>query len=195
VRKHLGKYKIILADPPWPYSRNYGGDPKNGGIQYPTMSIQDLKDLSPLIKQITNRDSLCLMWATFPKLKEAIEVLESWGYGYKTVIFTWLKRTKSGKVYSGMGNYSNGNQEIVLLGRRGKGCQRIRKDIKQVIEAPRGRHSEKPKELHSRIEALFGDVPRIELFARECVPGWVCLGNEISGKDIRDELKELNEFP
>ena len=195
MRKHLGKYKIILADPPWPYSRNYGGDPKNGGIQYPTMSIQDLKDLSPLIKQITNRDSLCLMWATFPKLKEAIEVLESWGYGYKTVIFTWLKRTKSGKVYSGMGNYSNGNQEIVLLGRRGKGCQRIRKDIKQVIEAPRGRHSEKPKELHSRIEALFGDVPRIELFARECVPGWVCLGNEISGKDIRDELKELNEFP
>lgn len=188
----MKQYDLCLLDPPWPYNRNYGGDPKNGGITYQTMSIEDISKI--LIKDIMKEDSLCLMWGTCPKLKEGIYCLESLGFKYITVIFTWLKRNKNGTIYSGLGHYSKGNQELVLLGKRGKGLKRIRKDIKQPIESVRGRHSAKPKETFTRIESLFGsDLNYIELFARDRQPNWDCLGLELSGLDINVEIEQIKQ--
>lgn len=186
----MNKIKILLSDPPWEYNRNWDNNPKNGGLPYSSMSQSDLFSLRSYLDQIMDTNSICLLWATFPKLKEAIDVLESWGFRYITVPFTWLKKTKDGKIYSGLGCHTNSNQEIVLLGKRGTGCKRLAKNVKQVIEAPRGSHSSKPTELHNRIVKLYGDLPRLELFARNKAPGWHCMGNEISGKDIRVELQE-----
>lgn len=186
----MTKYKILLADPPWEYNNKWNNDPKNGGITYPTMTQSDLFSLKPLIDQIMDKDSCLLLWATFPKLKEGIDVLEAWGFRYITVPFTWLKKNRDGSNYSGLGSHTNSNQEIVLLGKRGKGCPRVAKNVKQVIEAPRGIHSSKPTELYRRIEALYGTLPRLELFARNMAPGWDCMGNELSGMDIKDELME-----
>ncbi|MCJ7616244.1 MAG: MT-A70 family methyltransferase, partial [Desulfobacterales bacterium] len=82
--------------------------------------------------------------------------------------------------------------ELVLLGKKGR-PQRIAKNVKQIVMAPRGRHSAKPAEVRDRIVRLMGNVSRIELFAREKVDGWHVLGNEIDGQDIRDALQDLIE--
>ncbi len=91
-------------------------------------------------------------------------------------------------IYSGMGRWCNGNAEIVLFGVRGH-PERCAMDIKQIVLAPRGAHSKKPAVVHSRIERLFGDVKRLELFAREPREGWTTLGNEITGNDIRMDIE------
>ena len=183
------KYVIILADPPWAYARTWDKDPKNGGITYPTLTMEDLKSLP--IASIASKDCALFLWATFPKLPECIATMEAWGFRYITVAFTWLKLNPKGKgIYSGMGSWTNSNQEIVLFGKRGH-PKRMAKNVKQVIEAPRGRHSAKPKEAHDRILQLLGPLKAIELFARDRHPHFDTVGNEISGKDIRVELQEI----
>ena len=185
------KYKIIYADCPWPYDNPKGNNPSMGGKTYPTMTIEDIKNL-PVV-EISDRDSVLFMWATMPKLKEAFEVIEAWGFKYTTCAFNWVKlNPKNGGIYSGMGHWTNGNAELCLFAKKGH-PKRIAKNIKQIVMAPRGRHSAKPDEVRDRIVHLMGDVPRIELFARHQYPGWNCMGNEIDGQDIRDALKDLIE--
>ena len=174
------KYKIIYADPPWPYGRQQMS-PENSIGYYPSMQIEDIKKLK--ITNISDKDSVLFLWATFPKLKEAIEVLESWGFKYITVAFVWVKQNpKNDKLYSGMGWWTNANAEIVLLGKKGK-ISPVAHNIKQILLEHRGRHSQKPKEIANRIVQLMGDLPRIELFARNKLDGWDTWGNECS-KDI-----------
>lgn len=176
-------YKIIYSDPPWPYSQRYGsgplGETKVKSLPYPTMTIAAMKDLRSKIDEWALPDSALFMWVTSPFLGAGIELMDTWGFTYKTVAFTWLKTrgTTGGRHYN-MGAYTMSSVEICLLGTRGSPV-RWERNVKQVIEAPIGRHSAKPPETRDRIVQLFGDKPRIEMFARERVDGWDSWGNEV----------------
>ena len=113
-----------------------------------------------------------------PNLIEGTEVLKSWGFKYKTVGFTWVKTNKNKGYYSGLGFYTNSNCEICLIGRKGK-FNRNSKKVKQLVVDQLREHSRKPDCVRDRIVELCGDLPRIELFARQKVEGWDCWGNEV----------------
>jgi N6-adenosine-specific RNA methylase IME4 len=154
-----------------------GNDPKMGGITYPTMSLEELKAMP--IADIAEKDCALFLWATMPLLKEALEVIEAWGFRYITCGFTWVKQNPLGEgIYSGLGHWTNGNAELCLFAKRGA-PKRQAKNVKQIVLAPRGRHSAKPAEVRDRIVALIGDLPRVELFARETADGWESWGNQV----------------
>lgn len=131
------------------------------------------------VGEIADKDCALLMWATYPNLKQAIKTIEAWGFAYKTAAFVWIKQNKKQEtLFWGMGNYTRANSEICLLGIKGN-PKRQSKSVHSVIISKIGRHSEKPEEARNRIVALFGDVPRIELFARKRAEGWDAWGNEV----------------
>jgi len=172
------KYNIIYADPPWSYNDMKNRDPKMGGISYPTMTLEEIKMLRFMINKLAAKDCALFMWATMPLLREALEVIEAWGFKYTTCAFTWVKQNPSGQgIYSGLGHWTNGNAELCLFAKRGA-PKRQAKNVKQIAMYPRGRHSAKPPEIRDRIVELIGDVPRIELFARQKADGWDSWGND-----------------
>lgn len=180
------KYQIIYADPPWRYDNPKDNDPKMGGITYHTMTIDEIKSLP--VQNITDKDCLLFMWATMPKLIEALDVIKAWGFKYTTCAFVWVKQNPVGDgIYSGMGHWTNGNAELCLLAKKGI-PKRFEKNVKQICLAHRSSHSKKPDEIRDRIVRLAGDLPRIELFAREKVDNWDAMGYNIDGKDIREQL-------
>ncbi len=132
-------------------------------------------------------------------LPEALHVMQAWGFTYKTCAFTWVKTTGAGADAMGMGHHTRGNTEYCLLGTRGK-LKRVDAGVRQVVLehghseetlfALRARHSAKPPEVRDRIVRLLGDLPRIELFARERVSGWAAWGNELPPVQIPDSRLE-----
>ena len=111
-------------------------------------------------------------------LREALEVIEAWGFTYKTVAFNWVKQNKTGAgLFWGLGNWTRSNSEICLLAVKGK-PKRMSASVHSVILSPVQQHSRKPAETRDRIVELMGDLPRIELFAREAAPGWDAWGDE-----------------
>lgn len=173
------KYDIIYADPPWAYHDTLGGNAKMGAMPYPTMTNEEICAM-PIGNKIAKKDSILFMWATMPKLQEALDVITAWGFKYKTCAFCWVKQNpKSGGIYAGLGRWVQGNAELCLLATKGH-PHRISKSVKQIVMAPRGRHSAKPAEVRDRIVQLMGeDTERIELFARDYADGWDCWGNEV----------------
>lgn len=181
------KYQIILADPPWSYADQ--GCQGTMANHYKGMSVSELKTLP--IKNITEKDCVLFLWATYPMLQEALQIISSWGFLYKSIAFQWIKlNPKSGTPFYGLGRWTRGNTEPCLLATKGR-PKRKSAGVFQLLQEPREKHSKKPDCVRNKIIQLMGDLPRIELFARQKTPGWVCLGNEISGKDIRQELAEL----
>lgn len=171
----MKKYQIIYADPPWRYEQKSlsGAAEKH----YNTMSIQEICDLP--IQELSQENSVLFLWATFPMLKEALMVIEAWGYKYKTVGFVWVKENKkSSGWFMGLGFWTRGNAEICLLATKGK-PKRIHAGVRQLVTAPVLEHSKKPNDVRKRIVELMGDVPRLELFARQKVNGWDVWGNEV----------------
>ena len=153
------------------------------------MNIDDIRSLP--VGEIADDDCVLFLWITFPCLKEGISVMESWGFTYKTCGFNWVKRNKKKDTYfMGLGFWTRSNSEVCLIGTKGH-PKRVSKAVPQVCDARVMEHSRKPSEVRERIVELCGDVPRIELFAREAVKGWDCFGDEIDGADIRDALKEV----
>jgi len=144
-----------------------------------------LADICALpVGDIADKDCVLFLWATYPNLKEAFAVIDAWGFTYKTVAFTWVKRNKKSEgFFVGLGYWTRSNAEICLLATRGK-PQRVSKSVRQVIDTPIERHSKKPDEIRSRIVDLMGDVPRIELFARVKSEGWSVFGNEVDSDII-----------
>lgn len=169
------RYSVIYADPPWSYRNK--GTRAAADRHYSTMSIEDIKVLP--VADIAAEDCVLFLWATFPMMREALDTIEAWGFEYKTLAFCWAKRNRSGKGWFwGLGNWTRSNAEVCLLAVKGR-PQRVSAAVHSIIEAPVGKHSEKPKEVRKRIVELMGDVPRIELFARERVPGWDAWGDEV----------------
>jgi N6-adenosine-specific RNA methylase IME4 len=185
----MKKYKIILSDCPWHYNSRANHKTRfRGGVHghYQTMKLKELKALP--IADLADENSAIFHWCTFPMLKEGIEVMEAWGFKYKTLGFSWTKLNKNnGEPFFGVGFYAKSNAEVCLLGIKGK-MKPVSNKVSSCIISPRREHSRKPDEVYERIEELYGDVPRIELFARNTRPGWDSMGNGIDGQDIREVL-------
>ena len=154
----IGTYNIIYADPPWRYEqRKVQGAAEN---HYPTMSIDELCALP--VPELAAKDCTLFLWATFPQLPEALRLIRaspSWFYG--------------------MGYWTRSNAEICLLATKGK-PKRQSAGVHQFIISPIEQHSKKPDDARDKILALMGDLPRVELFARQKTPGWDVWGNEIA---------------
>lgn len=175
----MKQYNVIYADPPWRYEQRslQGAAEKH----YPTMSIDELCALP--VMSIAAKDCILFLWTTFPMIPEALRLIEAWGFKYKTVAFVWLKQNrKSPTWFYGLGFWTRGNAEICLLAKRGS-PKRQSASVHQFIISPIEEHSKKPDVTRERIVALMGDVPRIELFARQKTEGWDVWGNEAPGSE------------
>lgn len=182
-----GAYTVIYADPPWSYGdKGFGKRPNSSekasfapeAGRYQTMPLKEIKELP--VSRIAAKNSALFLWATSPLLPEAFEVMSVWGFKYKTVAFCWSKLTKHGKDVANLGQWTMGNVELCLLGTKGS-PKRLVRNVRQLVRAGRLDHSRKPNEVRDRIETIFGDVSRVELFAREHPSGWDVWGNQISG--------------
>ena len=169
-----GKYNVIYADPPWPYeehgvsvSENYGGATQH----YPTMTIEQIRDLP--VKDLATDNSTLFIWVTSPKLNQVWEIINSWGFEYKTS-FVW------DKVKHNFGYYNSVRHELLLVCGRGSSTPEIAElfDSVQTIERTE-KHSEKPEEFRKIIETLYPSAKKIELFAREKHEGWEVWGDEV----------------
>lgn len=177
------KYKTILADPPWQYNNRTGkGSPEHKRLnRYSTMTFEELLQMGETIKNITDKEAHIYMWCTWPMIKEGIQLLEAWGFEYKTGI-PWLKVAKDGTPDGRcMGFYGRVVTEFILFGSKcDKKAFRTKgpHNKKNVIIARKGRHSEKPQDQYDHIESKsFGNY--IELFARDYKEGWDCWGDEV----------------
>lgn len=196
-------YDIIYLDPPWHYNSRANHKTKfRGGVHghYPTMTMDQIRALP--IPDIANKTAAVLMWCTWPYIDEQITLFKHWGFRYRTVAIEWIKLNPKGywtpmadpnyandktyvryndayhSVFFGVGYYTKSNPEPLLLGMRGQ-LPTMTNSLSNVLHAPRGRHSEKPPEARDRIVQLFGDRPRVELFARDAAPGWDVWGNDV----------------
>lgn len=146
-------------------------------MPYPTMRTKDICALP--VESISAPNSILFLWAVHSHLPEALEVIRAWGFTYKTVAFTWVKRTPNDTGYFlGRGYWTHSNAEICLLATRGH-PKRTGTGVRSLIVSPRREHSRKPDEARERIVHICGNVPRAELFARQSVPGWCSWGNEV----------------
>jgi N6-adenosine-specific RNA methylase IME4 len=164
-------YRVIYADPPWrfePYSRETGMD---RAADNSTMSLGEIK----AIRVPAAPASVLFLWATQPMLPQALDVMQAWGFSYRS---HWIWE----KDRIGLGYWSRNVHELLLIGTRGDvpaplpGAQ-----LESIIQAPRGVHSEKPEVFARIIEQMFPSMPKLEMFARGQRPGWDVWGNESPG--------------
>jgi len=174
----VGKFGILYADPPWEFETwSEKGKGRSAEQHYPTMALEDIKELP--VGELAHTDCALFLWATSPMLPQALEVMEAWGFTYKTVAFTWVKEEAKGDIFKGLGFWTRSNAEFCLLGTKGT-PKRKSSDVSQIIISKREEHSKKPDEIRDRIVKLIGDLPRIELFARQHFEGWDVWGNEVN---------------
>ena len=181
------RFSILYADPPWHYNGKLQFD-KSGTLEannewrkdvfvsaasfkYPTIKTAELKKLN--VDSIAEDDSLLFLWTTNPHLGQAIELGSAWGFEYKTVAFVW------NKMMHNPGQYTLSYCELCLLFKKGRIPKpRGARNIKQLVNSPRTKHSEKPSEVAERIEKMFPAQRKIELFARSKKDGWESWGLE-----------------
>lgn len=153
------------------------GQGRSAESHYPTMCIEDIKALP--VGELAAKDCALFLWITFPCLCEALEVLTAWGFSYKTVAFVWVKQNRrNDDLFTGMGYWTRANAEICILATKGH-PKRVDAGVRQVILSHIEEHSKKPDEARERIVRLMGDLPRVELFARQSPEGWDVWGNEV----------------
>jgi N6-adenosine-specific RNA methylase IME4 len=179
----VGKYRTILADPPWRYKSKGSPCWKHKQPQtclveyyYQTMTLSEIKGLP--VQSLSAQDSVLFLWATVPLIEEAFDVMRAWGWKYKTML-TWHKTNRDC-----MGYWFRVCTEHLLVGVRGN-VRAFRSMRRTIFETPRGRHSQKPEESFALIESV-SPGPYLEMFARRRRPGWDVWGNEVeSDVDIR----------
>ena len=174
------KYQIIYADPPWDYGNTKNHNGQFWGMadkHYSVMKLSEIKSLP--ITEIADDDCYLFLWVTSPFLEKGFEVIKSWGFKFATVGFVWVKMKNDMSEFrkDGLGKYTISNAEYCMIARKGK-YRRVAKNVQQIILTPKLGHSRKPKEIRDRIIRLVGDLPRIELFAREKTEGWDVWGNQ-----------------
>jgi N6-adenosine-specific RNA methylase IME4 len=187
-----GPFEIIYADPPWKYRDKAAAGKRGADFKYDTMRLADIKAMP--VEEIAAKDAFLFMWITMPFLPKAEEVMNAWGFKYVTCGFNWIKGNKKATdtFFWGGGSYTRSNSELCLLGKRGRPKVQSH-SVHQVVFEPVREHSRKPDVIRDRILELCGDIPRVELFARQKTPGWASIGDGISGKDITEELKEISK--
>ena len=182
----MKKYDIIYADPAWSYYNDSTAKKDCTTVKgmrrppYPVMSTESIKELK--VSEIAAENAILFIWTTDYHLEKCMQVIKAWGFEYKTVGFVWAKKTKKGTPVCFMGAYTmKSGTELCLLATKGKDAHKLVKkhNIKSLIESERMEHSKKPNEVRTRIVELVGDIPRVELFARQKVEGWDAWGNEV----------------
>lgn len=177
------KYQIIYADPPWNFGskelQKYNGERFRPLEEvYQTEKTNDMKTWN--VKSIADKDCAIFMWTTDAHIEEAIQLMKAWGFKYVTIAFIWSKTTNKGKQVCNLGAWTMKNCELCLFGTKGRMLKYKKSNsVKQLFYAERTKHSKKPDCVYGFIEELFGDIPRIELFARQEFDGWDCWGNEV----------------
>jgi N6-adenosine-specific RNA methylase IME4 len=175
------KYQAILADPPWQFE-NYSqaGERKSAKRHYETMPTEDIAALP--VGHLASRDCVLFLWAVAPMLRDAFRVMDAWGFEYKTIGFTWAKRSRRDRGWHmGPGYWTRANGEICLLGTTGQ-PKRKSAGVRSLIVDPVREHSRKPDCTHERIERLVPG-PYAELFARTRRIGWDSWGKEVGKFD------------
>jgi N6-adenosine-specific RNA methylase IME4 len=166
-------YGVILADPPWSFKvyNDDTGQDRGACNHYPTMRLEEIKAL----KIPAAENYVLFLWATVPMMPPAVETMNAWGVEYKSN-FVWVKDK------TGLGFWNRNRHELLLVGTRGNiPCPAPGEQFNSVIEAPRGRHSEKPVIVREMIARTFPNTPKLEMFARgERAKGWDFWGNEVS---------------
>ena len=186
----MKKFSLLYVDPPWEFSNKKTGDNMKSGAKfhYPTMSMKELLRLP--VQDICKPDAVLCMWWVASQPVEAIRLVNAWGFQIKTMTgFVWVKESKGSgklevsakgrKLAFGMGFWTRAGSECCLIAVRGK-IKRENAGVRSVILAPVENHSKKPDVFRDEIVKLMGDVPRVELFARNESPGWDIWGNEVN---------------
>ena len=172
------KYQVIYADPPWSYgsTMKISGKIKNASDAYPTMSEKELMEFP--IEKFADDNCIMFMWTSNPHLELAIRLGQKWGFKYCTVGFVWDKKQVT------PGFYTMSQTELCLVFKKGKiPKDRGLRNIKQFYSETRTVHSRKPAEFRDRINEMFPNQTKIELFARNSSPGWDVFGNETTKFD------------
>lgn len=172
-------FDLIYADPPWHYAKRNTNTTFGGGVtdKYPTMRLNEICDLP--VESIANPNSILCIWTTMPYLMRTDQVIRAWGFEYVTCGWVWVKtNSKAGTIFKGVGNYTKHNSELCLIAKKGKGLPRLDRSVSQIVMSPRREHSRKPNQVREDIVKMWGDVKRIELFARTHTEGWSVWGNE-----------------
>ena len=179
-------FGAILADPPWAFTLWNGKDKRvasRGSVTpYDTMQIEDIAALP--VASLAAKDSVLFLWCVWPSIREAFDIIEAWGFKYKTCGFCWVKADNTQPDFFNseleadmrLGYWTRSNSEVCLLATRGK-PKRLNADVRQGIIAPIRQHSRKPEGIHQRIERLIAG-PYLELFARQERKDWTVWGNE-----------------
>jgi N6-adenosine-specific RNA methylase IME4 len=171
-------YEIIYADPAWNYTATSNKIPSRSkqGQSYNAMRMIDIYEYQ--LPEI-NKDCVLFMWATSPLLPEALYTIKCWGFEYKTIAFTWIKKNKKANSnFWGMGSWTRSNAEFLLLATKGN-PKAVSHSVHSVVESVIEEHSKKPDIIRDKIVELCGNKKRIELFARKRVDGWDSLGNQL----------------
>ena len=174
------KYSIIYSDPPWQFnSKKTGGSMTSGAAsKYMVTSIDDLKKIP--VNDIAADDAILIMWYVGAMPQEALDLVKAWGFTVKNMNgFVWEKLTVKLKMFFGMGFYTRAGSESAIIATKGK-FKPASHSVRAVHRFPVGKHSKKPVEYRDLIVELAGDLPRLEMFARESADGWDTFGNEAS---------------
>ncbi len=163
-----GQYRTLVIDPPWRYEhcKTYSREIEK---EYPTMELEEIKSL----KIPSAENAILFLWSPAPKIEEALEVMNAWGFSYRTSA-VWNKEI------IGMGYWFRGQHEFLLVGVKGNvSPPEESARVSSVIHQRRGKHSKKPEITYEIIEKMFPNQQRIELFARNKREGWKSWGNEM----------------
>lgn len=182
------KYQLIYADPPWNFETwSQKGEKKSASNHYSIMTMDDIGNLP--ISSISDDNCILFMWATDPLLPKQIQIMEKWGFTYKTVGFVWIKTNrKTMSSFIGLGYYTRSNPEYCLVGVKGYVGRPERKDISEVVMNPIREHSQKPDIIYEHLEAMYPDFSKIELFCRGGRSGWTSWGNEVGKYSTLDSF-------
>jgi N6-adenosine-specific RNA methylase IME4 len=196
--------KVVYVDVPSEFEV-YSGKGKQRAAEryYDTMTPDALKAMAPLVQALAADGCALLYWTTGPQMKHALDIVEAWGFTFKTLGFVWVKTNPSSgtrdlkdlshdDLHWGMGYTTRANVEVVVLATRGA-PMRLAADVHQVVIAPVGEHSEKPEEVARRIERLYPG-PYLELFARRERDGWKTWGDELrpNGAPSRSRSRSIS---
>lgn len=185
------KFDCLVIDPPWQYDNiRTGGTLKSGAEQkYQTLSLYDIMELAPLIQSVTKDNCIIFLWVTNSFLKVGLNLIESYGFDYKTLI-TWVKNGK------GLGFWYRGNTEHIILGVKGDIKPFHSQEI-NVFHADTKQHSEKPLKSYELIEQGTKSIKKcktLEIFARRYYKDWTCIGYDLDGSNITDALQRISKI-
>jgi N6-adenosine-specific RNA methylase IME4 len=191
INPPLFHYGAIYIDPPWDFDNwSVKGEDRNPKRHYETMTIDEIAALP--VGHYADRHAAVFMWASNPRLKESLYVMERWGFKYASVAFVWAKRTKrDAGWHMSTGYWTRANAELCLMGTIGSPFRRSC-SVRQLVVSPLRQHSRKPDEVRERIEALV-DGPYLEMFSRSSRPGWDCWGKEVGKFDGEEKAQEKSD--